>query len=93
LHGNLIALNRLLEEIEKLRDDGKDIVGFYILDVFGTCHYYHHITFAQSIGMIYKYFQKSFKYLIIQIVKDDRAFIWPNFCGDADISVEHIYVA
>ncbi len=39
LHGNLIALNSLLEEVEKLKDEGKDIKGIYILGVFGYMPY------------------------------------------------------
>ncbi len=35
LHGNAIALMRLLEEVEKLREDGKDIKGVFVLGVFG----------------------------------------------------------
>ncbi len=39
LHGNLIALKRLLEEVEKLKEEGKDIKGIYILGVFGYMPY------------------------------------------------------
>ena len=39
LHGNIVALNRLLEEVEKLKDEGKDIKGIYILGIFGYMPY------------------------------------------------------
>ncbi len=39
LHGNLIALNALLEEVEKLKDEGKEIKGIYVLGIFGYMPY------------------------------------------------------
>ena len=39
LHGNLIALNRLLEEVEALKEEGKDIEGIFILGIFGYMPY------------------------------------------------------
>ena len=35
LHGNAIALRKLLEEVERLREEGKDIKGVFVLGVFG----------------------------------------------------------
>ena len=39
LHGNVVALRRLLEEVEKLKDEGKDIKKVFILGVFGYMPY------------------------------------------------------
>ncbi len=39
LHGNLMSLRKLLEEVEKLKDEGKDIKKVYILGVFGYMPY------------------------------------------------------
>ncbi|RUM44619.1 MAG: metallophosphatase family protein, partial [Desulfocapsa sp.] len=39
LHGNVIALNSLLEKVERLKDDGLKIRGVYILGVLGYMPY------------------------------------------------------